>query len=129
MTRKSRKKAVLIIEDEVDLRNFASRTLELEGYQILQAENGDRGIALARENRVDLVLLDLRLPGRDGWSVIAQMKSEPELSTIPVILFTASAGISQRDRGFRAGAADYLVKPLSVASLREAVARILNQRG
>ena len=118
-------KTVLIIEDEADVRNFASRVLELEGYRVLQAGGNEEGMRLVREVQVSLVLLDLRLPGHNGWGVLAQMKSEPELSAIPVIIFTASAGASQRERALTMGATGYLVKPLSAAKLRKAVARIL----
>jgi len=121
-------KTVLVVEDEADVRNFASRVLELEGYHVLQTENSEEGMRLARESQVALVLLDLRLPGSDGWAMLEQMKSEPGLSGIPVIVFTASAGISQRERALSIGAADYLVKPLSSARLRKAVARILQQQ-
>jgi adenylate cyclase len=72
-----------------------------------------------------MVLLDLRLPGRDGWAVLSQMKSDPELSSIPVVVFTASAGVPQQSRALAGGAADYLVKPLSATSLRKSIARIL----
>ena len=127
MTKGRKTKVVLVIEDEADVRNFAVRVLELEGYRVLQAEDGDTGLRLVGENRIALVLLDLRLPGRDGWAVLAQMKSEPELLPIPVVVFTASASITQREKAFQMGAADYLVKPLSAARLRKAVARILQQ--
>ena len=123
--KKRETKTVLIIEDEADIRNFASRVLELEGYRVLQAADGDEGLVLARENRIALILLDLRLPGHDGWVVLTELKSDPALSTIPVVVFTASAEAAQRDRALSMGAADYLVKPLSAASLRESVSRIL----
>jgi DNA-binding response OmpR family regulator len=119
---------VLIIEDEVDVRNFAARVLELEGYQVLQAEGVDTGLRLANENRVALVLLDLRLPNRSGWAVLVLMKNEPDLSSIPIIVFTASAGVTQRERALNMGAADYLVKPLSAASLKTAVTNILQTK-
>ncbi len=125
MPRGRKKKIVLIIEDEADVRNFASRVLELEGYRVLKAESGDEGLTLARENEVNLVLLDLRLHGIDGWAVLEQMKIEPALSTVLVIVFTASAGLPQRERALRMGATDYLVKPLSAARLKGAVARTL----
>jgi CheY-like chemotaxis protein len=121
-------KTVLIIEDEDDIRAFASRVLELEGYQVLQAGDGDEGFRLARQEGISLVLLDLRLPGRDGWVVLSQMKSDPELSSIPVVVFTASAAAQQRNQALAGGAADYLVKPLSATSLRESIARILRQK-
>ena len=120
-------KTILFVEDEADIRNFASRVLELEGYNVLQAEAGDKGLQLAREKECALVLLDLMLPDPDGWSVLAEMKSEPALSAIPVIVFTASAGVAEQDRVLKMGAADYLAKPLSAATLRETVAQILHQ--
>jgi adenylate cyclase len=120
-------KTVLIVEDDADIRKFASRVLELEGYRIIQAADADEGLRLARKRRVALVLLDLRLPGRDGWVVLAELKSEPALSAIPVIVFTASAGAPQRDRALSMGAVDYLVKPLSAASLKQSVAHILHR--
>jgi adenylate cyclase len=120
-------KTVLIVEDDADIRKFASRVLELEGYHVIQAADADEGLRLARKRRVALVLLDLRLPGRDGWVVLAELKSEPALSAIPVIVFTASAGVPQRDRALSMGAVDYLVKPLSAASLKQSVAHILHR--
>ncbi len=121
-------KRILIIEDEAEILHFASRVLELEGYCVLQAQDTKEGMRLIREGRISLLLLDLRLPRRDGWVVLQQIKSKPGLEAIPVIVFTASAGVSQREKAFSMGASDYLVKPLSAASLREAVTRILHQK-
>ena len=128
MARDRERKKVLVIEDDTDVRSFASRVLELEGYRVLQAENGDEGLKLARKIQIDLVLLDLRLPGLDGWSVLEQLKSEPKLASIPVVVFTASVAVSQQTRALAAGAADYLVKPLSASSLLKMVGRVLRQR-
>jgi CheY-like chemotaxis protein len=126
LRRKNRAKTVLIIEDELDVLKFASRVLELEGYDIIEAADGEEGMAQVRGGKVDLVLLDLRLPGRDGWSVLAELKADKSLGKIPVVIFTASAEVQQRDKVFSMGAAGCLVKPLSAASLREMVARILS---
>jgi len=128
MVKKGSRATILIIEDEDDIRTFASRVLELEGYRMLQASDGDEGLRLARGNQVALVLLDLRLPGHDGWAVLSQMKGDPKLSSIPVVVFTASAAAQQRSQALAGGAADYLVKPLSATSLRESIARILRQK-
>ena len=127
MTEQPRRKTILVIEDEPEVRNFASRVLELEGYRVLQAKDSEEGVRLLREGRINLVLLDLRLPGHDGWAVLKQLKGEPELSAIPVIVFTASARVSRQERALKMGAADYLIKPLSAARLRKAVARILHR--
>ena len=120
-------KRILIIEDEAEVLHFASRVLELEGYHVLQAKDTKEGMRLIREGRIGLVLLDLRLPRCDGWAVLKQLKSDPELSSIPVVVFTASAAVSQRNRALAEGASDYLVKPLSAARLRKAVASALLQ--
>ncbi len=123
---KNQIKIILVIEDEPGIRNFASQVLQLEGYHVLQAEDGDKGLRLARQNRIALVLLDLKLPYLNGWAVLSQIKSDPELSAIPVVIFTASAAEPQQNRALAAGAADYLVKPLSAVSLKNTVARILH---
>jgi len=127
MVKKRKIETILIIEDEAEVRNFASRVLELEGYHILQAKDSEMGVMLVKEVPVSLVLLDLRLPEHNGWEVLEQIKSEPELSEVPVIVFTASAEVSPRERAFEMGATDYLVKPLSAARLRETVARVLSR--
>ncbi len=128
MAKRREAKTILIIEDEADVLKFASRVLELEGYPVLQAENGEEGLRLVRESQPALVLLDLRLPGIDGWAVLEEIKGEPELVAIPVVVFTASAGTPQQERALSMGAVDYLVKPLSAASLKEAVDRVLGQK-
>lgn len=124
-----RKKTVLIIEDEAEVRNFVKRVLELEGYNALEAGTGEDGLRLVRSDTIDLVLLDLRLPGKDGWEVLEQIKGEPELAAIPVIVFTASVAVSQNKRAFTKGASDYLIKPLSAVVLRDAVARSQRKKG
>jgi len=128
MAKKRKTKTVLIIEDEADVLNFTCRLLELEGYRVIQAADVDKGMRLVRQARPSLVLLDLRLPRGDGWTVLEQMKSEAGLSAIPVLVFTASAGVKQRERALSLGAAGYLVKPLSAAKLRRAVAQVLRQK-
>lgn len=120
------KKTVLIVEDELDIRNFTARVLELEGYHVLQAENGIEGLRLAKESGVALILLDLRLPEFSGWEVLERLKADPQLSEIPVFVITASADALLRERALSLGAIDYLVKPLSAAGLKEAVGRILH---
>ncbi len=129
MIRKHEIKTILVIEDEADVLNFASRVLELEGYRILRARDAEEGMKLMRDGHIRLVLLDLRLPGRDGWMVLEQIKSEPRLSAIPVIVFTASAGVSARKRALSMGAAGYLVKPVSAARLKNSVIRVLCRQG
>ncbi len=119
------KKRVIIIDDDAEVRRMASRVLELEGFAVLQADKGDEGLRLMRERTCDLVLLDLWMPGRDGWSVLEEMKAAPKLSRIPVVMFTASADRFQVDKARIRGVRDYLVKPLSVTRLKEGVGQAL----
>ena len=122
--------SVLVIEDEADIRNFAFRVLELEGYRVLQAGDGNEGLRLVRKNRgISLVLLDLRLPGRDGWVVLQEMKEDPRLSRIPVVVFSALAAPWQRKRAFGMGAAAYLTKPVDATSLKRAVSSTVHWEG
>jgi DNA-binding response OmpR family regulator len=122
-------KKVLIIEDEADIQNFISRVLELEGYQVLRADDGITGMDMLRGNNIALVLLDLRLPGRDGWSVLREIRRSPELSAIPVIVLTALAETIQREKTLRMGANRYLIKPLSAHSLSKTISSVLHKKG
>ena len=120
---------ILIIEDEKDIRDFAARVLELEGYKVLQAVNGSEGLRMLRQYPVSLVLLDLRLPDYDGWTLLEELKGDPQLSMVPVVMFTASAAVSRRSQALAVGAVDYLVKPLSAARLKETVHDVLAGEG
>ena len=127
MTRKSDKKTILIIEDDLDIQNFISRVLELEGYRVLRAINGQAGLAIVEAKPVSLVLLDLRLPGPDGWSILHEIRANPKLTHIPVVVLTAIAESVQQRKTLRIGANKYLIKPLSAHNLSKTVADILHQ--
>ena len=127
MARKSKKKSILIIEDDLDIQYFISRVLELEGYRVLSAINGRVGLDILRENPVSLVLLDLRLPGPDGWSILQEIRGNPELAHLPVVVLTAIAESVQRRKTLRIGANKYLIKPLSAHSLSRTIADVLRQ--
>jgi DNA-binding response OmpR family regulator len=129
MAKKRKLKTVLIIEDEVDILNFISRVLELEGYHVLKAGDGASGMAMIKENPVTLILLDLRLPGPDGWSILRELKRNPEFSNIPVVVLTAIAESTQRKKTLRMGAARYLIKPLSAHNISQTITDILQQKG
>ncbi len=125
MGKKPEDNTVLIIEDDADVRTFACRVIELEGYTCLQADNTDETFRLLRENDINLVLLDLRLVDNNGWLILAQLKSDTETVSIPVIVFTASFGEQHRAQALEMGATAYLIKPLSANMLKEAVTRVL----
>jgi DNA-binding response OmpR family regulator len=117
----------LMIEDEADIRRFVSIVLALEGLNVVEADTSELGLELACQNKCVPVLLDLRLPGRDGWAVLKEMKEDANLHSIPVIVVTASAGVEQQEKALNMSATDYLVKPLSAPSLKKAVAQILRR--
>lgn len=124
--RKRKLKTILIIEDEIEIRSFIARVLELEGYQVFGASDGAAGMEIIRDNSISLVILDLRLPGLDGWAILREIKRNPEFSKIPVVVLTAIAETMQRKRTLRMGATSYLIKPLSAHSLSRAVASVLH---
>jgi DNA-binding response OmpR family regulator len=101
------------------------RYLELEGLRVIEAEHGERALALLRESSVDLILLDIMLPGVDGFSVARALRRAPEYRAlhgdVPIIMLTSRGGESDRIMGFDLGVDDYVVKPFSP---REVVARV-----
>jgi DNA-binding response OmpR family regulator len=119
-------KKILVIDDEHDLRQFSVWALEAEGYFVLQAADGKTGIKIARQEHPDLVLLDIRLPDRSGWTILEEIHNSPQLSDIPVAIFTASADAIFKNTAKDMGASDYLLKPVSAETLKTCVQRILN---
>jgi len=117
--------SVLLVEDDPELRRFVVTALRLDGYAVRVAADGDEAMALASQARPDRVLLDLRLRRVDGWEVLAFFKIDASLQSVPVVVLTASAGQSERERARTVGAAEYLVKPISAADLLATVARLL----
>ncbi len=117
------------MEDEADVREFVKRVLILEGYHVIEAEDGGQCMSELREPArcIDLVLLDLKLPVRDGWSVLQEMGEEPRLRDIPVIVFSAFAGVDSQEKARLLKARGYLVKPLSSRLLAENVRRALGE--
>jgi two-component system, OmpR family, phosphate regulon response regulator PhoB len=118
-------RSVLLVEDDPELRRFVVTALRLDGYVVRVATDGDEAVVLATQARPDLVLLDLRLRRVDGWQVLAFFNADASLRTVPIVVLTASAGQSERARAWAAGAAEYLVKPISADQMLATVARIL----
>ncbi len=127
MTDDVKRNTVLIIEDEDDIRNLVSRVLGLEGYRVFVAETGEDGLRLARDNEISLLILDLRLPGIDGWTVIEEMKRDASLSEVPIVLFTASVNATEWAKAQKLANTCYLAKPVNVADLKRLVKSILSR--
>jgi len=103
-------KTILIIEDDKFLRELISQKLIKEGYNISEAVDGEEGIKKIKEEKPGLVLLDLILPGIDGFEVLTKMREDPSLSSIPVIILSNLGQKEDVERGLKLGAADYLIK-------------------
>ncbi len=103
-------KKILIIEDDKFLRKLICLKLTHEGYEISEAIDGEQGIKSVEKEKPDLVLLDLILPGIDGFEVLAKMKTNPILSKIPVIIFSNLGQKEDIEKGLKMGANDYLIK-------------------
>lgn len=118
---------VLIVEDEVDIADLIMFNLQRAGYEVLKAHDGIAGTEIAIRERPDLIVLDLMLPGRDGYSVFREIRRDARTSRIPVIMLTARAQTEDRIQGLEAGADDYLTKPFSPKELVLRVNAILKR--
>ena len=107
---------ICFVDDDEAARDLIGRFLGGEGYRVLTATDGEEGLRLAREQRPDLITLDVMMPHVDGWSVLQQLKDDPELAAIPVILLTMT---DERNLGFALGASEYLTKPIDRDQLAE----------
>jgi signal transduction histidine kinase len=114
-------KTILIIEDDASLRTDVVELFQLEGYKVLEAESGEQGLAVLAQNRPNLILCDVMMPGIDGYAVLTAVRSQPRLDTTPFIFLTAKSSKDDLRRGMTLGADDYLTKPLSTQDLLQAV--------
>lgn len=114
---------VLVVDDEPDIVGLLLATLEPEGYRLLSAHDGEAALRLARVERPSLILLDWRMPGKDGLEVCRLLRddADPELRRVPVVLLTAQIGQENISAGFSAGVTDYLTKPFKPAHVRSRV--------
>ncbi len=103
-------KKILIIEDDEFLRELIGQKLTREGYIIVEAEDGERGIEAVKKEKPDLVLLDLILPGVDGFEVLSQIKKDPSTAQVPVLILSNLGQKDDIERGLKLGAVDYLIK-------------------
>ena len=117
---------VLVIDDDAMVADLLQRTLVKDGYRVEYAENGEKGLQLARQLRPDAITLDVMMPGMDGWQVMTHLKSDPELRDIPVILLSI---VNDRKTGFALGATEYLTKPFDRERLTSVLGRISKGRG
>ena len=119
-------KTIMLVDDQLDLRTLVRMTLEDPALRIVEADNGDDAVALARREHPDLVLLDWMMPGgRNGLEVLAALREDPETAAIPVIMLTSRAEAEDFDLTSAAGALAHLTKPFSPLELLQTVERVL----
>jgi two-component system response regulator MprA len=118
---------ILVIEDEEQIASFLRRGLTYEGYEVDVAADGPTALSKARETRMDLIVLDLMLPGMDGLEVCRRLRTAN--SALPILILTARDSVSDRVQGLDAGADDYMVKPFALAELLARVRALLRRAG
>jgi two-component system cell cycle response regulator DivK len=116
---------VLVVEDNAANLKLASLLLTHAGHEVLSAVDAESGLAIARERRPDLVLMDLQLPGMDGLAATALLKADPDTAGIPIIALTAMAMKDDKVRAEAAGCDAWIAKPLRYRELYEAIDRLL----
>jgi len=121
-------RTVLVADDDEDILQLVSFRLERAGYNVVTASDGAKAIAAAREHHPDLAVLDVMMPGMNGYEVTRALRADEQTAAIPVILLTARVQEADVSRGFEAGADDYLRKPFSPQELRSRVQAILARR-
>ena len=108
---------VLVADDDADILRVLEINLRLEGYEVVTARDGPDALAKAVAVRPDLVLLDVQMPGIDGYAICAQLRAEASLAAVPVLMVTANYGLAAVEAARRAGADDVLIKPFHPAAL------------
>ncbi|RKQ87175.1 response regulator receiver domain-containing protein [Solirubrobacter pauli] len=121
-------RTVLVADDDEDILQLVSFRLQRAGYTVVTAADGPQALAAAREHQPDLAVLDVMMPGLNGYEVTRQLRADAATAQIPVILLTARVQEADVSRGFEAGADDYLRKPFSPQELRSRVQAILARR-
>jgi two-component system, OmpR family, phosphate regulon response regulator PhoB len=116
---------VLVVDDDPSILLLCRVNLELDGFRVLEAADGETALALAREHQPDIVLLDLVLPDLDGWQVLRVLKDDPRLAEVPVVILTARTDDQDRIRSLTTGAAEYVTKPFSPFALAQVIQDVL----
>jgi two-component system phosphate regulon response regulator PhoB len=119
-------KKILIVDDEWEIRNLIEMTLRSDRYQILQAENGEKAIEIARAEKPDLTIMDIMMPGGiDGFEATRILKNDPKTRGNAIIILSAKGQEPELEKGSKAGADDYFIKPFSPLALVRKVEEVL----
>ena len=120
-------KTILVVEDHDDNRRIVRDLLSANGYEVIEAHTGLEGVSVAQKHRPDLILMDIQLPGIDGYEATHRIKSIPDLKAIPIVAVTSYALSGDDKKAFAAGCDDYVTKPFSPRVLLKKVNSFLNR--
>jgi|DewCreStandDraft_5_1066085.scaffolds.fasta_scaffold14526_3 two-component system cell cycle response regulator len=118
---------ILVVDDNDDNRGILSALLQARGYRVLEARDGPTALVLVERERPDVVLLDVMMPGMDGWEVCRTLKGHPTLGRTRVVMVTAKTAYEDKVEALRCGADDYLEKPLDLAEVERTIQRNLDR--
>ena len=121
------KKKILVIDDELELVDMLKIRLEANNYEVVTAGDGEEGMAKAKSEKPDLIILDIMMPKKDGYTFIKEMRAEQGIKSTPVVILTAKA--KMKDLFAIEGAKDYIVKPFEATELLEKIARYFKNTG
>jgi DNA-binding response OmpR family regulator len=121
------KQKILLVDDEEDILDFLELILEEQGYAIVKANSGREALASAQMHHPELILLDVMMPGMDGWEVLKLLKADEEVAHIPVAMLTARSEMKDKIQGLQEGAIDYISKPFATKELLEKLQVIFAQ--
>jgi len=121
-------KKILVIEDDPSALRFIEYTLEQEGYQVLAATNGLAGIRKAKNEEPDLIVLDIMLPGIDGFEICHRLRAEPQTAQLPILMLSAKAQEIDKATGLKVGADDYITKPADPSEIVSRVETLLARK-
>jgi two-component system alkaline phosphatase synthesis response regulator PhoP len=118
-------KKILIVEDDPSFSRAVSHIIEKEGYDVISASNGLTGLRMAKEDKPDLLILDVMLPGLDGFEICSRLRADPQTAKLPIIMLSAKGQEADKTTGLKLGASEYLTKPVDRAVLLEKITALL----
>ncbi|MCX7724507.1 MAG: response regulator [Thermodesulfovibrio sp.] len=118
---------ILVVDDDKTTRKMISLILKSKGYEVVTAENGLEALQKLGLEKINLILTDMNMPYMDGIEFIKQVRANPEISNIPIVMITTEADEEEKRKAFEAGVDDYLVKPTNAEQISESMKRILRK--
>ena len=116
---------IMVVDDDEDVRLLMRKWLEMNGYRVVEAKDGDEAVEIAQQEHPRLILMDIGLPQRSGISATYRIRSQPELNAVSIVTISAYDSTELRDDAFKAGCNNYLIKPIDVDQLKDVLNRLL----